>query len=114
MDIKEHYESRFAQLEQQLDRSTPGLKNYFFLVYERPDGTFQETLGTDHKGLMAEMRLKATEIHKPHAEVRYMCRRLGEPYCMDTEEPEMFVNKPLDELIVEVRETIRQMGGLGQ
>ena len=105
MEFKEHCESRFSQLQEQLSQ-TPGIRGYFFLMYDLPNGEHREAMGTERTRLISEMYLKLLQTCKPYAEIPYMCRRIGETHHKDTQEPEIFVNKPLEELARETEKII--------
>lgn len=103
--LKEQYESRLSQLQEQLNQ-TPGIKKYFFLMYELPNGQSREAMGTDRTRLISEMYLKLLQICETYAEIRYLCRCIGKPHDEDNEEPEIFINKPFEDWVKETKEVM--------
>jgi hypothetical protein len=92
MSLEDHFEKRFADVKILAETKAKELSGCFFFMYEGPDGSYRERVGETRERLISDMCDAAQQQFVPDAEIRYMCRHLGNAHKEDSKKAKIFKN----------------------
>ena len=121
MNIEDFFNKRIEEIRENA-KTAKGLNRCFYLVHERPDGTFNEIINDDVNLLISKFySYVQSNCSYFHEELKYFCRHIGEPSKFDMKSPEVMTRKKaqkgtyeLNPMIADFIATIRSEEGPGR
>jgi hypothetical protein len=96
MPLEDQFLERFARTMKSVSEQKE--QDRFFLVYEMPDGSYREIVGELRIQAVSDLYKDVIRQFEPSTEIRYMCRRIGEPHWKDSKAPEVMATRSMDKL----------------